>query len=85
MLRKGYLPQHLLGSAHSVLKACALTYVAGALLDVLRLWRWIRLFRQKVLEQTRDDSSSTYQGCNNDSNSKSCRCAKDRCHLQPLY
>ena len=45
ILREGYLPEHLLGKAHSVLKACALTYVAGALLDVLRLWRWIRFFR----------------------------------------
>ncbi|WP_226665054.1 zinc metallopeptidase [Microbulbifer aggregans] len=45
ILREGYLPEHLLGSAHSVLKACALTYVAGALLDVLRLWRWIRFLR----------------------------------------
>ncbi|WP_231757853.1 zinc metallopeptidase [Microbulbifer elongatus] len=45
ILREGYLPEHLLSKAHSVLKACALTYVAGALLDVLRLWRWIRFFR----------------------------------------
>ncbi|MBN8431006.1 zinc metallopeptidase [Microbulbifer salipaludis] len=45
ILREGYLPEHLWGKAHSVLKACALTYVAGALLDVLRLWRWIRFFR----------------------------------------
>jgi len=45
ILREGYLPEHLISSAHSVLKACALTYVAGALLDVLRLWRWIRFIR----------------------------------------
>ncbi|MCK7595820.1 zinc metallopeptidase [Microbulbifer sp. CAU 1566] len=45
ILREGYLPEHLLSKAHSVLKACALTYVAGALLDVLRLWRWIRFIR----------------------------------------
>ncbi|WGL17876.1 zinc metallopeptidase [Microbulbifer bruguierae] len=45
ILKEGYLPQHLMSAAHSVLKACALTYVAGALLDVLRLWRWIRFFR----------------------------------------
>jgi len=45
ILREGYLPEHLLSAAHSVLKACALTYVAGALLDVLRLWRWIRFLR----------------------------------------
>ncbi|GAA5523714.1 hypothetical protein Maes01_00263 [Microbulbifer aestuariivivens] len=45
ILSEGYLPEHLLNSARSVLKACALTYVAGALLDVLRLWRWIRFLR----------------------------------------
>ncbi|GAB2527701.1 zinc metallopeptidase [Microbulbifer agarilyticus] len=45
ILREGYLPEQHLTAAHSVLKACALTYVAGALLDVLRLWRWIRFIR----------------------------------------
>jgi Zn-dependent membrane protease YugP len=28
-----------------ILRACALTYVAAALADVLRLWRWLALFR----------------------------------------
>ena len=45
ILKEGYLPEHLISAATSVLKAAALTYVAGALLDVLRLWRWIRFFR----------------------------------------
>lgn len=45
ILREGYLPEHRLSAAHSVLRAAALTYVAGALLDVLRLWRWIRFLR----------------------------------------
>lgn len=45
ILKEGYLPEHLIGSARSVLKAAALTYVAAALLDVLRLWRWIRFIR----------------------------------------
>ncbi len=45
ILKEGYLPERLMGSAHSVLKACALTYVAGALLDVVRLWRWIRFLK----------------------------------------
>ena len=45
ILKEGYLPEHLMGKARSVLQACALTYLAGALLDVLRLWRWIRFFR----------------------------------------
>ncbi|WP_406827963.1 zinc metallopeptidase [Microbulbifer sp. ARAS458-1] len=45
ILREGYLPAHLMGKAHSVLKACAFTYVAGALLDILRLWRWVRFIR----------------------------------------
>jgi Zn-dependent membrane protease YugP len=26
-----------------ILKACALTYVAAALANIFRLWRWIRL------------------------------------------
>ncbi|MFV8782007.1 zinc metallopeptidase [Microbulbifer sp. SA54] len=45
ILKEGYLPENLIGAANSVLKAAALTYVAGALLDVLRLWRWIRFIR----------------------------------------
>ena len=45
ILKEGYLPEHLMSAAHSVLRAAALTYVAGALLDVVRLWRWIRFFR----------------------------------------
>jgi Zn-dependent membrane protease YugP len=45
ILREGYLPPEYMGAATSVLRACALTYVAGALLDVIRLWRWLRFIR----------------------------------------
>ena len=40
-----YVPQQYLPAIRQVLKACALTYVAGALADVLRLWRWLLLLR----------------------------------------
>jgi hypothetical protein len=29
-----------------ILKACAYTYIAAALADVLRLWRWLAIFRR---------------------------------------
>lgn len=45
ILSSGYLPENHLPAARQILKACALTYVAGALTDVLNLWRWIRFFR----------------------------------------
>jgi len=45
ILKEGYLPEQHLESANSVLKACALTYAAGALVDLLRLWRWGRFLR----------------------------------------
>ena len=45
ILGSGYLPDQHLPAARTILKACALTYVAGALTDVLNLWRWIRFLR----------------------------------------
>ena len=45
ILEEGYVPEHHLPAVRQVLKACALTYVAGALADVLRLWRWIAIIR----------------------------------------
>ncbi len=46
ILEKGeYVPEQYLPAIRQVLKACALTYVAGALADVLRLWRWLLLLR----------------------------------------
>ena len=46
ILNKGeYVPKVYMPAIEQVLKACALTYVAGALADVLRLWRWLALIR----------------------------------------
>lgn len=45
ILAQGYLsPEHMV-AARQILKACALTYVAAALADILSLWRWFRLIR----------------------------------------
>lgn len=45
ILAEGYLPAEHMVAARRILKACALTYVAGALADVLSLWRWFRMMR----------------------------------------
>jgi len=45
ILAQGYLPEEHMVAARRILKACALTYVAGALADVLSLWRWFRMIR----------------------------------------
>ena len=41
----GYLHEDDLPAAHSVLKAAALTYVAGAVMSLIDLARWIRILR----------------------------------------
>jgi len=41
----GYVPQSYMPAVRQILKACALTYVAAALADILRLWRWLALLR----------------------------------------
>ncbi len=41
----GYVPEPYLPAVRQVLKAAALTYVAAALADILRLWRWLALLR----------------------------------------
>ncbi len=41
----GYIPKVYIPAIKQILKACALTYVAAALIDILRLWRWIRFIR----------------------------------------
>ncbi|WP_349362562.1 MAG: zinc metallopeptidase [Roseitalea porphyridii] len=41
----GYLREEDLGGARSVLRAAAFTYVAGALMSLIDLARWIRLLR----------------------------------------
>ncbi len=43
--RGGYIPKRDLAAARGILRACALTYVAGALASLLNLWRWIRFLR----------------------------------------
>ena len=46
ILREGrYLSEDDLPAAHSVLRAAAFTYVAGALISLVNLARWIRLLR----------------------------------------
>lgn len=45
ILEEGYLPEAYFPAVRQVLKACALTYVAGALADVLSVWRWLAVLR----------------------------------------
>jgi len=46
ILEKGeYVPPEYLPAIRQVLKACALTYVAAALADILRVWQWLRFIR----------------------------------------
>lgn len=46
ILKKGeYVPDEYLPAVRRILKACALTYVAAALADLLRLWSWLRFIR----------------------------------------
>jgi len=40
-----YVPEQYLPAIRQILKACALTYVAAALADILRLWRWIAIIK----------------------------------------
>jgi len=40
-----YVPDEYLPAIRQVLMACALTYVAGALADMLSLWRWWAIIR----------------------------------------
>lgn len=45
ILSEGYVPEEQLPAIRQVLKACALTYVAGALSDMLSIWRWLAIIR----------------------------------------
>jgi len=46
ILKEGhYVPEEHMPAIRQILKACALTYVAAALADILSLWRWIALLR----------------------------------------
>ena len=41
-----YIPPEDIPSARRILLACALTYVANALVGLLNVWRWIRILRR---------------------------------------
>ena len=47
LLKQGrYIPESDYKAARQILLACALTYVAAALTDLLNIWRWIRVLRR---------------------------------------
>ena len=41
-----YIPHEDIPAAKKILLACALTYVANALVGLLNVWRWIRILRR---------------------------------------
>lgn len=41
-----YIPAEDIPAARKILLACALTYVANALMGLLNVWRWIRVLRR---------------------------------------
>lgn len=41
-----YIPEADLPAARSILRACALTYLVGALSSLFNFWRWIRMLRR---------------------------------------
>ena len=41
-----YIPREDVPAARKILVACALTYVASALMGLLNVWRWIRVLRR---------------------------------------
>jgi len=47
MLASGnYIPAEDIPAARKILTACALTYVAGALVGLVNVWRWLRILRR---------------------------------------
>ncbi len=46
ILRNGYLDQAQITPAERILRAAALTYVAGALAGLLNFWRWLQVLRR---------------------------------------
>ena len=47
LLQQGqYLDQQDMVAARQILKAAALTYVAGSLASLLNVWRWLRFLRR---------------------------------------
>ncbi len=48
LLREGeYISQQEQRAARRILKACALTYVAGSLASLFNLWRWLAVLRRR--------------------------------------
>lgn len=45
ILEEGYIPKEYLPAVRQVLKACAYTYVAASLADILNIWRWIMIVK----------------------------------------
>ena len=41
-----YVPREEMPAARSILRACALTYVAASLATLLNVWRWIAILRR---------------------------------------
>jgi len=46
LLKSGYLKPEQLPASEKILKAAALTYVAGALASLLNFWRWLSVLRR---------------------------------------
>ena len=46
LLRTGYLSEHQLAPSKTILRAAALTYVAGTLVQLLNFWRWMTVLRR---------------------------------------
>jgi hypothetical protein len=46
LLSKGYVSEHQLAPSKTILRAAALTYVAGTLLQLLNFWRWMTVLRR---------------------------------------
>jgi len=46
ILEAGYLQRSQHAAARRILRACALTYVAGSLAGLLNFWRWMKLARR---------------------------------------
>ncbi|MEM7468864.1 MAG: zinc metallopeptidase [Pseudomonadota bacterium] len=46
ILHERYIPDSEMHHARSILRACALTYVAASLATLLNVWRWIAILRR---------------------------------------
>lgn len=46
LLRTGYISEEQIAPSKTILRAAALTYVAGALIQLFNFWRWITVLRR---------------------------------------